>query len=45
MPRMFSVDLEICQVIALENRILKCLLIILFPLGKKETNNKLRQVP
>lgn len=40
LPRVFPVDLEICQAIALENGILKCLLTILFPLKKK---NKLRK--
>lgn len=35
LPRVFPVDLEKCQAIALENRILKCLLIILLPLKKK----------
>lgn len=40
LPRLFPVDLEIRQAIALQNRLLKFLLIILFPLKKKKMKEK-----
>lgn len=40
LARMFPVDSEMYQAIALENRILKRLLIMLFPLGKKKKRKK-----